>query len=159
MAVVQRPAAQTGQYLCASQNLPGLAGLRCVWSDLPGLYCESEPAGAVLHMVLTCPVCLLDTKQLQTGYTLAPQQELEHSGERFHLYNALPRHPRDFDNRNVERFKMDLDEFLWILPVQQKLPHYYSQAEGKSIIDQLAQRRADGRCISVTTCSSYMAAA
>lgn len=81
MAVVQRPAAQTGQYLCASQNLPGLAGLRCVWSDLPGLYCdffflffflfssggESEPAGAVLHMVLTCPVCLLDTKQLQVS--------------------------------------------------------------------------------------------
>ncbi|MPC17364.1 hypothetical protein E2C01_010216 [Portunus trituberculatus] len=65
MAVVQQPATQTGQYLCASQNLPGLAGLRCVWSDLPGFYCESERAGSVPRMVLMCPLCLLDTKQLQ----------------------------------------------------------------------------------------------
>lgn len=60
------------------------------------------------------------------------------------LYNTLPRHLRDPNNRSLESYKKDLDKFLWTIPDQPKLPHYHLRAESNSIIDQLALRRADG---------------
>ena len=60
------------------------------------------------------------------------------------LFNALPRHIRDATNLSLEQFKTQLDKFLWTIPDQPKLPHYHLRATGNSIIDQLAQQRADG---------------
>lgn len=59
------------------------------------------------------------------------------------LFNALPRHLRD-STGSLESFKNKLDKFLHTVPDQPKLPHYHLCAASNSIIDQLAQRRADG---------------
>ncbi len=60
------------------------------------------------------------------------------------LFNALPRHLRDATEISLENFKNQLDKFLQTIPDQPKLPHYHLRAASNSIIDQLAQRRADG---------------
>lgn len=60
------------------------------------------------------------------------------------LFNALPRHLRDSPEQSLESFKNQLDKFLRTIPDQPKLPHYQLCAASNSIIDQLAQRRADG---------------
>ena len=60
------------------------------------------------------------------------------------LFNALPRHLRDSTEQSLENFKNRLDKFLRTIPDQPKLPHYHLRAVSNSIIDQLAQRRADG---------------
>ena len=60
------------------------------------------------------------------------------------LFNALPRHLRDNINLSPDQFKSKLDKFLWTIPDQPKLPHYHIRAASNSIIDQLAQQRADG---------------
>ena len=59
------------------------------------------------------------------------------------LFNALPRHLRDSTD-DLEGFKTQLDKFLRTIPDQPKLPHYHLSAASNSIIDQLAQRRAEG---------------
>lgn len=60
------------------------------------------------------------------------------------LFNALPKNLRDAPERSLESFKSQLDKFLRTVPDQPKLPHYHLSAASNSIIDQLAQRRADG---------------
>ena len=60
------------------------------------------------------------------------------------LFNALPRYLRDSTELGLEKFKNQLDKFLWTIPDQPKLPHYHLRAASNSIRDQLAQRRADG---------------
>ncbi len=62
-----------------------------------------------------------------------------------HLFNALPRHLRDTTDRSLDQFKSKLDTFLWTVPDQSKLPYYHTRAASNSIIDQLAQQRADGK--------------
>ena len=60
------------------------------------------------------------------------------------LLNALPQYLRDFNDEHVDKFKDQLDSFLRTIPDEPKLPHYHLRAASNSIIDQLAQRRADG---------------
>ena len=60
------------------------------------------------------------------------------------LFNALPRHLRDTAEDNIDCFKNQLDKFLQTIPDQPKMPHYHLSAASNSIVDQLAQRRADG---------------
>lgn len=60
------------------------------------------------------------------------------------LFNELPKYLRNSEVQNVEKFKRQLDSFLGTIPDEPKLPHYYLRASSNSIIDQLAQRRADG---------------
>ena len=59
------------------------------------------------------------------------------------LFNALPRHLRDSTD-HLDGFKTQLDKFLRTIPDQPKLPHYHLSAASNSIIDQLAQQRAEG---------------
>ena len=60
------------------------------------------------------------------------------------LFNALPKHLRDLDEVDPEKFKNHLDKYLRTIPDQPKLPHYHPHAANNSIIDQLAKMRADG---------------
>ncbi|KAG0723451.1 hypothetical protein GWK47_042708 [Chionoecetes opilio] len=60
------------------------------------------------------------------------------------LFNALPRHLRDSNQPCLESIKNKLDILLRTIPDQPKLPHYHLGAASNSIVDQLAQRRADG---------------
>ena len=60
------------------------------------------------------------------------------------LFNALPKYLRDNNYTSLEQFKTHLDKFLQTVPDQPKLPHYHLRAAGNSIIDQLAQLRAEG---------------
>ena len=61
------------------------------------------------------------------------------------LFNALPKHLRDTSTEtSLEKFKTELGRFLQTIPDQPKLPHYNLSATSNSIIDQLAQRRAQG---------------
>lgn len=59
------------------------------------------------------------------------------------LFNSLPRYLRDSTDLSLEKFKNELDRFLWTLPDQPKLPLYYLRAASNSTIDQLAQKWAD----------------
>ncbi|KAK3857734.1 hypothetical protein Pcinc_036032 [Petrolisthes cinctipes] len=59
------------------------------------------------------------------------------------IFNALPRYLRE-STEHLDGFKNQLDKFLRTIPDQPKLPHYHLSAASNSIIDQLAQRRADG---------------
>ena len=59
------------------------------------------------------------------------------------LFNVLPRYLRDSVDE-IETFKNKLDKFLHTIPDQPKLPHYHLSAASNSIVDQLAQRRAEG---------------
>lgn len=60
------------------------------------------------------------------------------------IFNALPKYLRDTNETCPEKFKNQLDKFLWTIPDQPKMPHYYHQAASNSIVDQLAQKRAEG---------------
>ena len=60
------------------------------------------------------------------------------------LFNALPKYLRDSHELSLEKFKNNLDKFLRTIPDQPKLPHYHLRSSSNSIVDQLAQRRADG---------------
>ncbi|KAK3895362.1 hypothetical protein Pcinc_000923 [Petrolisthes cinctipes] len=59
------------------------------------------------------------------------------------IFNALPRYLRE-STEHLDGFKNQLDKFLRTIPDQPKLPNYHLSAASNSIIDQLAQRRADG---------------
>ena len=58
------------------------------------------------------------------------------------LFNELPRNLREFAG-SVESFKHALDKWLHTIRDQPSLPHYYQQAAGNSILEQLAQVRAE----------------
>ena len=60
------------------------------------------------------------------------------------LYNELPKNIRNTNYPSLEKFKKDLDNFLGTILDQPSLPHYHRRAASNSIIDQLAQERADG---------------
>lgn len=88
--------------------------------------------------------CIIDRihPRASTRVTTLKQNSFATRGPQ--LFNALPRHIRDITDLSLDQFKTKLDSFLWTVPDQPKLPHYHARAVSNSIIDQLAQQRADG---------------
>ena len=59
--------------------------------------------------------------------------------------NSLPKYQRDIKSVKVEKFKLELDKFLELIPNQPKMSNYYVTAAGSnSILDQLTHLRVQG---------------
>ena len=58
------------------------------------------------------------------------------------LFNELPINLREY-NGSIDGFKHRLDIWLSTIKDQPSLPNYYQPAAGNSILDQLAQLRAE----------------
>ena len=58
------------------------------------------------------------------------------------LFNEMPLNLREFTG-SVDSFKHALDKWLHTVKDQPSLPHYHQQAAGNSVLEQLAQVRAD----------------
>ena len=59
-------------------------------------------------------------------------------------FNALPADVRNFEG-SLEAFKSKLDRFLATVPDTPVLPHHHISAAGNSLLQQLAQQRAEIR--------------
>ena len=66
------------------------------------------------------------------------------------LYNSLPKYPRDIESVKTEKFKLELDKFLKLIPDEPKMPNYVTAAGSTSILHpnfvlyQLTHLRAQG---------------
>ena len=58
------------------------------------------------------------------------------------LFNIMPREVRDFDGTLIA-FKNKLDMFLMTIPDKPALPHYAQSSAGNSLLEQIAQQRAE----------------
>ena len=60
------------------------------------------------------------------------------------LYNSLPKYLNDIGSVKSEKFKLELDNFLELIPDDPKMPNYVPAAESNSILDQLTHLKAQG---------------
>ena len=60
------------------------------------------------------------------------------------LYNSLPKYLRDIESVKTEKFRIELDKFLQLIPDEPKTPNYVTASESNSILDQLTHLRAQG---------------
>ena len=58
------------------------------------------------------------------------------------LFNCMPKNIRDHQG-SLSSFKRQLDKFLKEIPDKPSLPHYYQEAAGNSVIDQLSVMRTN----------------
>ena len=58
-----------------------------------------------------------------------------------HLYNSLPKYPRDIESVKTEKYKFELDKFLELNPDHPKMPNYVTASGSNSILDQLTHLR------------------
>ena len=50
------------------------------------------------------------------------------------LYNSLPKYLREIKSVKTEKFKLELDKFLELIPDEQKLPNYVTASGINSIL-------------------------
>ena len=60
------------------------------------------------------------------------------------LYNSLPKNLKAIKSVKSEKFKLEFDEFLELIPDDSKMPNYATAAGSNSIHDQLTHLRAQG---------------
>ena len=60
------------------------------------------------------------------------------------LCNSLPKYLRDNESVKPEKFKLELDKFLELIPDEPKMPNYVIAAGSNSILDQLTHLRNQG---------------
>ena len=60
------------------------------------------------------------------------------------LYNSLPKYLRDIKSVKTEKFNIELDKFLELIPDEPKMPNYVTASGSNSILDQLTHLRAQG---------------
>ena len=58
------------------------------------------------------------------------------------LFNSLPKDVRNFEG-SLNALENKLDKFLRTVPDKPALPHYVQSSASNSLLDQLAQQRAD----------------
>ena len=88
---------------------------------------------------LTCNIPSVQRTALQSIQTIKEESFLVNGPK---LFNALPRYLRDFTG-TLNSFKSKLDAFLKNIPNKPALPHYQQSAASNSLLDQLAQQRAE----------------
>ena len=54
------------------------------------------------------------------------------------LYNSLPKYLRDIESVKTEKFKLELDKYLELIPYEPKMPNYVTASGSNSVLDQLA---------------------
>ena len=57
---------------------------------------------------------------------------------------SLPKYLRDIISVKTEKFKLEHDKFLELIPDEPKMPNYVTAAGSNSILDQLTHLRAQG---------------
>ena len=60
------------------------------------------------------------------------------------LYNSLLKYQKDVVIVKTEKFKLEFDKFLELIPDEPKMAYYNTAARSNSILNQLSHRRAHG---------------
>ena len=58
------------------------------------------------------------------------------------LYNSLPKYLRDIESVKTEKFKLEHDKFLELIPDEPKIHNYVTASGSNSILDQQFHLRA-----------------
>ena len=60
------------------------------------------------------------------------------------MHNSFPKYLRGIESVKTEKFKLELDKFLKLIPDEPKMSNYVIAARSNSILDQLSHQRAQG---------------
>ena len=63
------------------------------------------------------------------------------------LFNSLPKYLRDMRSLQIEKFKLELDKFIELIPDEVKMPNYVIATRSNSVFCQQAHRRAQLRTL------------
>ena len=69
---------------------------------------------------------LFSTRQTETQHNIPQENAITVFQPR--LFNSLPKYQRDIESVKTEKFKLELDEFLELIPDKPKMPNYVTTA-------------------------------